>query len=227
MTHLEAAEKLLAGIVDGITIECPDVNIDRVNHAIALMQRVIREKRKFNLNSWYGTRQAREAELTEESLHKCGSSACLLGWIASTSEWRDAGGFNGGDTIILPKAGTEESHMPHYLHNAHAGAEWFGISIQAANLLFLPTGYQAPSHQIAGVEPGELAEPFSSWHLAAEGYGIPTIGIVERIDAYGVLEKLIQLQEYKHVRGRVFLDEYHLKHLKRHISYLKKDTDDN
>lgn len=69
---------------------------ERLAHAIQTMEGVVSKGYKLNLEQWYtftpdNYHSVRDG-VTSEELHKCGTAACLVGWIATTPEWREAGG---------------------------------------------------------------------------------------------------------------------------------------
>ena len=106
---------------------------ERVEHAIAVMKEVIAKGYVFDLNQWYTpldrTNNVEVNSLgrcdTADHVHACGTAACLMGWIALTEAWREAGGsvIKGtphlGDTYrnIIEKWFGED--MPPLIHNTY------------------------------------------------------------------------------------------------------------
>ena len=117
-------------------IEVPTtIPADRLDHAIAVMQEVVSKKYRFSLESWYDHAPlelkevlARAGSLNE--VHACGTTACVLGWIATTPEFKQAGGevelrsWGGGYITFEGKDGLE------------AGGAW--MQDPFARLLFYP-----------------------------------------------------------------------------------------
>lgn len=78
-----------------------NANKERVQMSIDILQRVADQDRKFDLRSWYDASLWYSGSpdvplpprpTTEQELHACGTSACAMGWIAMSPEWREAGG---------------------------------------------------------------------------------------------------------------------------------------
>lgn len=112
------------------------VNMDRINHAINTLQQVVDRQYAFNITCWYSSNRTTiendNAQLQAAvnsgdiaEVNSCGTAACVLGWIAATNEFKEAG----GTVSVL-----------HY-YNAirfdgkeglEAGAAWFGDSAMEA-----------------------------------------------------------------------------------------------
>ena len=67
------------------------MNIENVNKAIAVMERVKERGDKFDLCVWQSCNGAPAAE-KEEELHTCGTAACFAGWVAVSPEFQKGGG---------------------------------------------------------------------------------------------------------------------------------------
>lgn len=75
------------------------MNLENLNKAIAVMERVRDRGDAFNLRNWQG-RYAKDWSnfdpvRTEEELHTCGTPACFAGWLAVSPEWAASGGTIG------------------------------------------------------------------------------------------------------------------------------------
>lgn len=131
------AEEMIADLNRPYAIPCPDRNLTNVQHAIDVMGRVVDEGRKFNMGVWYASNFWRmEREMSEEALHSCGTSACALGWMASTKHWRESGGkvTSSGIQMFDPMEEKE-------LWDDEAGAWWLGLPKSAATALFFNSGF--------------------------------------------------------------------------------------
>ena len=102
-----------------------NVNMDRINHAIKVLQEVVNHGYKFNLNSWFTDHQdinafANAIESNDmEAIHKCGTAACVLGWVATTPEFKEAGGSVDVHTFSVTIKFNNYRGM-------EAGIAWFG-----------------------------------------------------------------------------------------------------
>ena len=67
------------------------MNIDNVNKAIAVMERVKARGDEVFMRDWIST-SYRYGPQKEEDLHNCGTAACFAGWLASSKEWAEDGG---------------------------------------------------------------------------------------------------------------------------------------
>lgn len=96
------AEELIRNLGADRTLSVA-ANVDkiRVQQSIDVLQRVVDNNRAFNIFHWYDTgevpqwvleKMEDDAAQTEEELHACGTSACAMGWIAISPEWKAAGG---------------------------------------------------------------------------------------------------------------------------------------
>tara|TARA_Y100001938_G_C8080980_1_gene429067 strand:- start:1863 stop:2312 length:450 start_codon:yes stop_codon:yes gene_type:complete len=109
------------------------MNLENVNIAIAVMERVKERGDKVDMSRWqkghyleghYTIKQA------EEALHTCGTAACLAGWIAVSPEWKAQGhGITsyGAPYLVLPNG--EEAL------EAYAIAVWLDIPPSEATRL--------------------------------------------------------------------------------------------
>jgi hypothetical protein len=68
------------------------MNLDNVNKAIAVMERVRARGDNFDLRSWQDARSEYLVQTNEEALHTCGTSACFAGWLAVSPEFQADGG---------------------------------------------------------------------------------------------------------------------------------------
>tara|TARA_Y100001938_G_scaffold149998_1_gene239116 strand:- start:778 stop:1212 length:435 start_codon:yes stop_codon:yes gene_type:complete len=66
------------------------MNIDNVNKAISVMERVKERGDRIDMHSWQDG--ATEIALTEQDLHTCGTAACFAGWVAVSPEFTQDGG---------------------------------------------------------------------------------------------------------------------------------------
>lgn len=120
-------------IVEGTLMKAGEalMNIDNINKAIAVMERVKRNGGEVNMGSWqFGAFSRVETCETEEELNHCGSAACFAGWVAVSPEFKEAGGFvTGGGMPEIPLAGK----MERGLLGEDAIAAWLGISLKEAD----------------------------------------------------------------------------------------------
>ena len=120
-------------------IDCAGVNAEHLQAAIDVLTRVRDENRAFNILTWFSRPSDVATDQTEEQQHACGTSACALGWIATTEAWRAAGGkafdrIGGyGATPMLVVNGKPEA-------GTVAARHWLNIPHKAAEMLFLPRG---------------------------------------------------------------------------------------
>ena len=123
------------------TVRIPSrFNIDRINHAIALMEKVVARQLKFDLSWWYGNmcsvtdkvcEQSDRNRVTEQVIVECGTSACLFGWIATTPEfYAEGGSYVDADIIFGDMTNVGNGVSYRSAHN------WFGT--RDACLLVLP-----------------------------------------------------------------------------------------
>lgn len=108
------------------------MNLNNVNKAIAVMERVKARGSKLNLCSWSTHFIIDEngnpavPEPNEQAYHNCGSVACFAGWVAISPEFKEDGGF------------FDYSGRPYY-NDGHAGADaimkWLDISEEESCLL--------------------------------------------------------------------------------------------
>lgn len=70
------------------------MNIDNVNKAIAVMERVRDQHRAFNMWTWqeFEEDDTSEALNFEAGLVNCGTAACFAGWVAVSDEFKQDGG---------------------------------------------------------------------------------------------------------------------------------------
>jgi hypothetical protein len=118
-------------------------NVERVQHAINVLKCVARDKRKlekFDMRSWasfeYYEIELIEANKLEPVINGCGTSACAMGWIASSSKARAAG-------LKLVR------RHSHHFYPCYGGAfdldavqKYFGFRWRdTADRLFMPENY--------------------------------------------------------------------------------------
>ena len=124
-----------------LTVDCTGFNADHLNEAIAIMTRVRDENRAFDINTWYGNPNDVDEDQTEEQQHACGTSACALGWIATSPKWREAGGAIGKGRNTLPYITIPDDTLGSVVRRgAEAGAIWLNIPVRAASMLFFRAG---------------------------------------------------------------------------------------
>lgn len=98
-----------------VTFAIGEHDAERLSFILEVMKRVVEEERTFNIASWYDMADsvlahfAEKDNLAEQELHACGTSACVLGWVASTEEWRASGGTNSQGVIALGGKRREEA----------------------------------------------------------------------------------------------------------------------
>jgi len=66
------------------------MNKVNVQKAIDIMKRA----GKIDMRKWQEKNDKNEICSTEETLHSCGTAACLAGWIAVSEEWKSDGGYH-------------------------------------------------------------------------------------------------------------------------------------
>lgn len=128
--------------LDGKTaqISVPNVNPDALANAIATLKHVQANDYSFDLSSWYKeTGLALEhisvpANSNMSAIHRCGTTACAMGWIATSEDWLAKGGRNNvkGNDVEFP----DESGQLRW--GIEAAMLYLNISHQIASLLFLP-----------------------------------------------------------------------------------------
>ena len=137
--HVITLQAVRASIPAQLTMECPDVNKTNLDHAIAVMERVSTQNRKFSLNSWFAVWDLPTARIPDEQTEamqmECGTSACAVGWISTTDQWRAAGGSIKDSEPCMTVEGRDEP-----LFGCEAAAHWLNIPVQASRALFLPDG---------------------------------------------------------------------------------------
>lgn len=69
------------------------MNIENVNKAIAVMERVKARGDEVFMRDWRSGLV--NTSPREEDLHNCGTAACFAGWLASSKEWTNDGGSAG------------------------------------------------------------------------------------------------------------------------------------
>ena len=134
---LKELEALHASIPTFMEVDCSSFNAEHLQAAIDVLERVERERRAFDIGMWFDNIRIIHPLQTEEEQHACGSSACALGWIATTEAWRKSGGVcqsNYGTAPTIPDANGM------LVRGANAGASWLNIPLHAANMLFFTTG---------------------------------------------------------------------------------------
>ena len=116
------------------------MNRPRLQHAIALMERVRDQGLPFNMGLWFADKGNPE---------DCGTAACFGGWCARDPEFRAAG--MGIDVDALSY---------HNRWGSGAIAEFFGLSLRDTRFLTMPKAYGSydgspesitPDHVIARI----------------------------------------------------------------------------
>lgn len=148
------------------------MDITRVKKTIDIMKRIPPEK--FNIEDWrtldgvpWRTRFILERksrkDFDEQSLlAKCGTAACLAGWIAVSPEFKADGGFSNQRTgaPMFPN-GYEDIFAPTPVVRIEKGIEavasWLGIDKDVAEYLCMPERYPPgltvqPNHVIERLE---------------------------------------------------------------------------
>ena len=97
------------------------MNNNRMLKAIDIILEVDRQKKLFDLNSWFSL---------GHGWHDCDTAACAMGWICR-SEWAL---FEGLDV---------KHEIPHYQdrYGIEAAAKFFDISFDMAERIFMPGSY--------------------------------------------------------------------------------------
>lgn len=117
------------------------MNLDNVNKAIAVMERVKARGDRFDLCTWREHVPGFDPQ-SEQELHTCGTAACFAGWVAVSPEFRADGGS--ACTEGTPKFPTNT----HVARGGTAIAHWLDIPIsEAENLCGL-----YDSERVYGVE---------------------------------------------------------------------------
>ena len=108
---------------EGHTADFSSLDKGRLDHAIATMEEVVAEEKPFDLSSWYNEH------------HPCGTSACMMGYVAMTPEWHAASGdhFIHENDISL---GTLEGY--------DAAQAWFKTSAMTIQQLIFDAGHALP-----------------------------------------------------------------------------------
>ena len=196
-------EKLKHAAVNGIAISIGNVNKDRLNHVIETMEFVKAKSGSFDLTSWYGDSKLAKDVASREDLLTCGTSACILGWVASTKEWSAAGGKirGAGNWFMSPElpatGGTTMVNGP------DAMAEWLGCSELIGCLITLDIDEVGPaavesSPELQALAQEVLALPERPAHIQTEAdvwdrlclSAYPTPEAVTVDDALGVLYEM-------------------------------------
>lgn len=111
------------------------MNHERVQKAIAVMERVKARNSSFDMSKWQDIPDDGKtpASLSEEELHACGTPACFGGWLSLSQEWKDEGGFVslGSAQPIFEK-----------LRGTWAIAAWLGVSFKQASALTHPIEFR-------------------------------------------------------------------------------------
>jgi hypothetical protein len=111
------------------------MNIENVNKAIAVMERVRARGDRVDMRDWreYPFEYMQEPARSEEDLHTCGTAACFAGWVAVSSEWVEDGG-------TATRAGCPK--MPGK-SGVRAVADWLGMEYMECAFLCATTGAKA------------------------------------------------------------------------------------
>lgn len=98
------------------------MNIENVNKAIDVMERVKARGDNFDLSTWQGGFDG-GVIAREEDLHACGTSACFAGWVAVSPEFQADGGevnFDGSPQYSVFRC---ESAIREWLNLPHKEAD--------------------------------------------------------------------------------------------------------
>lgn len=151
-----------------------NANKERVQMSIDILQRVADQNRKFDLRSWYDASLwyfgSPDAPLpprptTEQELHACGTSACAMGWIAMSPEWKAAGGESDP---------TENALFFGKKDGMHAAMLWLGAPLDSLiRALFINVflHMEVPVESIFGTQLSDdvIAEIKNTYIQSAEG----------------------------------------------------------
>jgi len=104
------------------------MNCERIQAAIAMMERAI--PRYFDMTNWQDEQPGHIKQIaqTESELHTCGNTACFAGHLALSPEFQDAGG-------LVSKIGAPIFNGVRFVE---AVAEYFDIPYELAGDLTLP-----------------------------------------------------------------------------------------
>ncbi len=99
------------------------MNLKRLEILIGIMERVQKKNGHLNLSTWQAVKNCSfNIAHTERELHRCGTAACVAGWLAVSPEFKEVGGRPGyiGMPLLHEKSGAE------------AVAEYLGCTEQLA-----------------------------------------------------------------------------------------------
>ena len=128
-------DKVLKALKEGLIIQVGEINKDRLQHAINTLEMVKQANGKFDHTCWYSMDVTGAPACT--ALLECGTSACILGWVAATPEWKEAGGSTRvGSFSLIPTLPSVTN--PLMINTGmHAMQEWLGCSELVASLIVL------------------------------------------------------------------------------------------
>lgn len=118
-------------------LEMPSINKANLLKTINVLKRAQARESKFDLTTWYSNIDVHDAS-TEEDLHKCGTTACIMGWVAVSPEWKAAGGTIDKESIFARPAFTGPLGIVHTGYNA--ARQWFDLTSDQLDLLISPAG---------------------------------------------------------------------------------------
>lgn len=117
---------------------------DRIAQAIEVLEYVYEHRaHKFDLDTWLTLSSEEEADLLGKekpvpvAINGCGTHACALGWIAS-----DPFAIRRGLHVEFDPSDYSCGVLFHGDSGIRAAMEYFGITEETADLLFLPTYYR-------------------------------------------------------------------------------------
>lgn len=115
-----AADLTLSPLTREVTVPLGEEHdAKRLLHVQQTMERVAAENRNFDISTWYGAginAALGYKNFREQELHACGTSACVLGWVATTEEWHQSGGTNIAGSIKF-KGETMDEAMSLWLNS--------------------------------------------------------------------------------------------------------------
>lgn len=168
---------------------------ERLDHAIATMQMVVEKEMPFNLGHW----------LKETP---CGTSGCLMGHIALTPEWTEAGGTYNIESRRI-SFGTSKLT---YEFGVNSALNWFKIPSRAImECLITPFGSTGYFRTLVDLIAGDQPEENQPWD------GLLYDQLTERLDygcwhvdnnmsrdimptAHDVLKQLMYVKEHQKLR---------------------------
>ena len=138
-----------------VRVRVTKFNRERMELALATMKEVAARGYAFDLGSWYGGNMDVRGlmNVNTERLHKCGTSACAMGWIATTPDWLANGGMNDMDESALsfPDASGKQNY------GVHAAMAYLGLSEEIAYALFIDALHDARHPELFGLSSEDIS----------------------------------------------------------------------